>query len=152
MHNTWINAYRKTQCRPVECFLGEISDWQLAAHDHLTSTGLRSTEVEVLEALPDSEIAQALDSLPYDLRLVIYYADVGGYRYREIAEIMGTPIGTVMSRLHSARRRLRSQLAELARERGLARSSSKEVCGELDEHPDLVRAKLIALADETAQY
>jgi RNA polymerase sigma-70 factor (ECF subfamily) len=78
--------------------------------------------VEALEALPDSEIVEALDALPHSLRMTVYYADVCGHRYREIAEIMGIPVGTVMSRLHSARRRLRMLLTDLAGERGLPRS------------------------------
>jgi RNA polymerase sigma-70 factor (ECF subfamily) len=76
--------------------------------------GDRSAEVEALEALPDDDIVEAVETLPETLRMVVYYADVVGYRYREIAEIMGTPLGTVMSRLHHARRRLRILLALLS--------------------------------------
>jgi RNA polymerase sigma-70 factor (ECF subfamily) len=78
--------------------------------------------VEALETLPDSEIVEALHALPASLRMTVYYADVCGYRYREIAEIMDIPTGTVMSRLHRARSRLRMLLTDLARERGLPRS------------------------------
>lgn len=116
MYNTWINDYRKRLCRPVEYLNGEITDWQYAA-ERQHAPGCRSAEIEVLEAMPDSKISKALDALPYNLRMAIYYADVHGYRYREIAEIMDIPIGTVMSRLHAARRRLRVELADLARER-----------------------------------
>ena len=70
--------------------------------------------MEALEALPDSEIAEALDALPANIRMVVYYADVWGYRYKNIAEIMDIPVGTVMSRLHRARRRLRVLLADAA--------------------------------------
>ena len=121
MHNTWINDYHKIRRRPIEQLSGQITDWQQAA-DWQRFLGCRSAEVEALEALPDSEIVEALHALPACLRMTVYYADVCGYRYREIAEIMDIPIGTVMSRLHSARRRLRMLLTDLARERGLPRS------------------------------
>ena len=117
MHNTWISDYHKTRCRPTEYLGGEITDWQHAVGQR--GLGCPSAEAVALEALPDSEITGALDTLPTDLRMAVYYADVCGYRYREIAEIMDIPIGTVMSRLHSARRRLRMLLADLAHERGL---------------------------------
>jgi len=121
MHNMWINNYRKNQRRPMEYLSGEITDWQLAAHDRHAVTGLRSAEVEALEAMPDAEIATALAALPDQFRMVIHYAYVEGLRYKEIAEIMGTPVGTVMSRLHRARGQLRMLLADVARERGFTR-------------------------------
>jgi len=120
MHNTWINNYRKTLCRPVEQLSDEITDWQYAAWQRHISMGDRSAEVQALEGLPDDEIVEAVEALPETLRMVVYYADVVGYRYLEIAEIMDTPIGTVMSRLHHARRRLRILLADVALQRGLA--------------------------------
>src|SRR5260370_11905107 len=119
--NTWIKGHDKTWRSPLEQLSGQITDWQDAA-DWQRFLGCRSAEVEALEALPDSEIVEALHALPHSLRMTVYYADVCGYRYREIAEIMGIPVGTVMSRLHSARRRLRMLLTDLARERGLPRS------------------------------
>jgi RNA polymerase sigma-70 factor, ECF subfamily len=121
MHNTWINDYHKTRRRPIEHLCGQITDRQHADGQH-RSLGCRSAEAEALEALPDFEITEALDALPQNLRLAVYYADVCGYRYKEIAEIMDIPIGTVMSRLHNARRRLRVLLTELAHERGLVRN------------------------------
>jgi len=120
MHNTWIDDYHKARRRPIEHLSGDITDWRHA--DRQTCWECRSAEVEALEALPDSEITEALDSLPAGLRITIYYADVCGHTYKEIADIMGVPTGTVMSRLHRARRRLRRQLADLALERGLAHS------------------------------
>ncbi len=121
--NTYINSYRKKQRQPAQYPTDEITDWQLAASAEHTSTGLRSAEIEALDALPDSEIKEALSQLPEDRRMAVYYADVEGLPYKEIAEIMDTPIGTVMSRLHRGRRQLRELLVDVARERGIGRTS-----------------------------
>lgn len=122
MRNTWINTYHKAHRRPVENLSAEIADWQLVAHDRHAATALRSAELEALEALPNDEIARALSALPKNLQIVIYCVDVEGFRYREIAELMEIPLGTVMSRLHRGRRMLRGLLANVARQRGTALS------------------------------
>ncbi len=117
--NTYINIYRKRQRRPQEADGDGLEDWQMArAADH-TATGLRSAETEALDYLPDSDVKEALAEISEDFRIPVYLADVEGFAYKEIADILDVPIGTVMSRLHRGRRSLRELLTDYAADRGI---------------------------------
>lgn len=126
MTNTYINTYRKKKRQPQQNLTEEITDYQLYTTSSHDSTGLQSAEVEALKNLPNSDIVDALNQLPDNYRMVVYLADVDGLAYKEVAEIMDTPLGTVMSRLHRGRKQLRELLKDVAREQGIGL-----------EHPDM---------------
>lgn len=117
--NTFINSYRKKQREPYQSAIDELEDWQLGGAESTTATSSRSAEAEAIDHLPDTAVKEALQSIPEDFRLAVYFADVEGFSYQEIADIMKTPVGTVMSRLHRGRRMLRERLTDYARERGI---------------------------------
>jgi len=119
LHTTYISMYRKAQRRPQESLQDEIDDFSF--YDELARSGTRSAEQEVLESITADEVRAALAALPDAFRLAVYLADVEGFAYQEIADIMGTPVGTVMSRLHRGRKALQKALATYARSRGLIR-------------------------------
>lgn len=123
--NAYINNYRKAQRRPAESSGEDLTDWQMAETASHHSTGLESAEVEALKNIPDTRIQDALMGLAEDYRMVVYYADVEGLPYKDIAEIMDTPIGTVMSRLHRGRKQLRAKLKDVAAEHGIATEDTK---------------------------
>lgn len=130
--NTYINQYRKAQRRPKETSDETVTDWQLADSASHDSTGLRSAEIEALQRIPDTRIQDALMGLSDDYRMVVYYADVEQLPYKEIAEIMDTPIGTVMSRLHRGRKQLRAKLKDVAAEHGISTEErSKRPAGKI---------------------
>ena len=112
--NTWITSYRTAQRRPDEVLAADVTDmWPSASQN-------QSAELAVLEAMGDEDVRDALQALPEHQRLVVYYADVEGFRYKEIAAILDTPLGTVMSRLHRGRTNLRTLLVDIAAARGYA--------------------------------
>ena len=120
--NTYINSYRKKQRDPYKASTDDLEEWQLGEAQSTTSASRtsRSAEAEAIDHLPDSTVKDALQSISEDFRLAVYLADVEGFSYQEIADIMHTPVGTVMSRLHRGRRLLRERLTEYAQERGIA--------------------------------
>lgn len=119
--NSYISHYRKAQRSPKTSGAEDIEDWQIfnaASHD---ARGLRSAEMEALDQIPDGAVADALNNLAEQYRLAVWLADVEGFSYKEIAEIMDTPIGTVMSRINRGRKQLREALADYAKEHGFMR-------------------------------
>jgi len=117
--NAFINTYRKKQRDQYQTSTDELEDWQLAGAESSTATSTHSAELEALDHLPDSDVKDALAAIPADFRMAVYLADVEGFAYQEIADIMKTPVGTVMSRLHRGRRLLREKLRDYAIERGI---------------------------------
>lgn len=121
---TFINTYRKDQRRPQQSDQ-ELEDWQIADASSHTSDQGKSAEEVVLEYLPDSDIKRALAEIPEEFRIAVYLADVEGFSYKEIAEIVGVPTGTIMSRLHRGRKQLREKLTDYARELGYVKGGKK---------------------------
>jgi RNA polymerase sigma-70 factor (ECF subfamily) len=129
--NTFINRYRAAKRRPDETDLEEVEDLYL----YRRLGGLegarasRSAEDELLDVLTEDEVREAVESLPENFRLAVLLADVEGFSYKEIAEILDIPIGTVMSRLHRGRRALQKRLYEFAAGRGLVDAPGEEPVG-----------------------
>lgn len=119
MTNAYINTYRKKQREPYLGVVEELEDWQLGGAESATAMASRSAEAEAIDRTPATVVTDALNALPEEFRMVVYLADVEGFSYQEIADILERPIGTVMSRLHRGRARLRGTLGEYAREQGL---------------------------------
>jgi len=117
--NTYINRYRKAQRRPSEVELGELQDLYLYKRLGEPSGASESAESQVLEQFVDTDVIQALESLPEHFRMPVLLADVEGFSYKEIAEMLDIPIGTVMSRLHRGRKALQKKLWHLAEQRGM---------------------------------
>jgi RNA polymerase sigma-70 factor, ECF subfamily len=116
--NSYINTYRKKQREPQTVDgPDDVDEWYL--YDRLGGRSVEdSAETTVLDTIPDQAVKDAVESLPERFRLPVLLADVEGFSYKEIAEIMDTPIGTVMSRLHRGRKALEKALWETAKERG----------------------------------
>ncbi len=117
--NTYINKYRKQQRRPSEVELGELQDLYLYKRLGEQSGAAQSAEADMLDAFVDEDIIEALESLPENFRLPVLLADVDGFAYKEIADILDIPIGTVMSRRHRGRKELQLKLWTVAEARGL---------------------------------
>jgi RNA polymerase sigma-70 factor, ECF subfamily len=112
--NTYISGYRKKQRQPKQCATVDLTEQQLSDMSRRAGAESRSAEQQVLESLPNNDIKAAMLALPDQFRLVVYYADIEGFRCQEIAEMMQTPRGTVGSRLMRGRQRLRDLLASSA--------------------------------------
>jgi RNA polymerase sigma-70 factor (ECF subfamily) len=113
MTNTYINGYRRSQRMPSMFAIDDLTDQQHGDIARSAWATTRSAEDRALDSLPDQHVKAAMEALPEQFRVAVYYADVEGFRYAEIARIMGTPRGTVMTRLHRGRERLRHYFAEL---------------------------------------
>lgn len=123
MTNSYINTYRKKQREPYLGVVEELEDWQLGGAESTTATSARSAEAEAIDRTPATVVTDALNALPEDFRIAVYLADVEGFSYQEIADIAEVPIGTVMSRLHRGRARLRKALGEYAGEQGVGKNT-----------------------------
>ena len=109
--NSYISDYRKKRRQPVQCSTEELTEQRLVdSHTRCVPAGLRSAEDHALDSLPDTDIRSAMQALPQQFRDAVYYADVEGLRYHEIAAIMNSPTGTVASQVHRGRRQLRKLL------------------------------------------
>ena len=117
--NTYINTYRKQQRRPFEAPLDDLEDWQVGDAESFTASSSRSAEAEAIHRMPSGIVKDALQEVPEDFRMAVYWVDVEGLSYAETAEVMESPVGTVMSRLHRGRKLLRGLLADYAREQGI---------------------------------
>ena len=124
MQNQFITNYRKAARQPLESQIDDLQDWELSKLEAAADTATPSAEAEALRALPDGEVLQALLELPEEFRTAVYLADAEGFSYAEIADIVGVPLGTVMSRIHRGRKRLRESLRAHAIEMGI--TSAKE--------------------------
>lgn len=129
MTNAYINTYRKRQREPHLGAVEELEDWQLGGAESTTAMASRSAEAEAIDRTPATVVTDALNALPEEFRMVVYLADVEGFSYQEIADIVGRPIGTVMSRLHRGRAKLRTALGEYAREQGVGLGDDAETTG-----------------------
>ena len=124
--NTYINVYRKKTKEGFTQALDDLEEWQVGDAESLTQTTTRSAEAEAIDRMPASVVKDALYELPEDFRMAVYFADVEGFSYQEIADIMDTPLGTVMSRLYRGRRLLRERLADYAKNQGYDTTGTKE--------------------------
>jgi len=121
MTNTHINLYNKRAKDQAKGGLDELEDWQVGSGESVTAKAARSAEAEAMDNLPSTIIRESLDQIPEEFRMVVYYAVVEGLPYAEIAEVMETPVGTVMSRLHRGKKMLRELLTDYAKQEGFGK-------------------------------
>ena len=124
--NTYINTYRKAQRHPSEVELGELQDLYLYKRLGEVSGAVPSTEADMLDTFVDRDITDALEALPEVFRMPVLYADVEGFSYKEISEILDIPIGTVMSRLHRGIKALQKKLWDLAEQHGITGQANEQ--------------------------
>jgi RNA polymerase sigma-70 factor (ECF subfamily) len=124
--NTFINAYRAKQRRPQETDLGDMEDLYLYRRIGQVNPASVSAEDQLLDLFTDDEVKAALEDLPEAFRLPVLLADVEEFSYKEIAEMLDIPIGTVMSRLHRGRKAMHKRLFDFAQARGLVVPSQPE--------------------------
>ena len=122
--NTYINIYRARQRRPQETDLADVEDLYMYRRLPLIETAVasRSAEDQLVDLIADDEVKQALEDLPENFRIPVLLADVEGFSYREIADMLDVPIGTVMSRLHRGRKAMQKALFDYAEARGFTRA------------------------------
>lgn len=118
--NSFINTYRAKKRRPTESDLDQTEDWAIYQRvGGLEAVAANATpEAEVIDAMPDDVVKAALESIPENFRLAVILCDIEEFSYKEIAEILGVPIGTVMSRIHRGRKLLHQRLWDHAVELG----------------------------------
>ncbi len=121
MTNTHINLYNKRAKDQAKGGLDELEDWQVGSGESVTAKAARSAEAEAMDNLPSTIIRESLDQIPEEFRMVVYYAVVEGLPYAEIAEVMETPVGTVMSRLHRGKKMLKELLTDYAKQEGFGK-------------------------------
>jgi len=119
--NTFINTYRAKKRRPDQVDLDDVEDFYLFRRigGLEGADASRTAETELLDSLPDEEVKEALESLPEQFRMAVILADIEGFSYKEIAEILDVPIGTVMSRIHRGRKQLQKRLWDYAERHNL---------------------------------
>ncbi|MGI8759473.1 MAG: sigma-70 family RNA polymerase sigma factor [Acidimicrobiales bacterium] len=129
--NSYINRYRTKQRRPEETNLDDVEDFYLYRRlgGLESARANRSAEDELLDLLTATEVKEAVESLPEQFRLAVLLADVEGFSYKEIAEILDVPIGTVMSRLHRGRKSLQKRLYGYAMQQRLTKERQPSLEG-----------------------
>lgn len=131
--NTFINSYRAAQRRPQQTDLGDVEDLYMYRRLANVPAAL-SAEDQLMELFTDDEVKRALEDLPESFRLPVLLADVEGFAYREIAEMLDIPIGTVMSRLHRGRKAMQKRLFDYALARGLVPDQPADSSSEVPAH------------------